>query len=95
MDTNQPGKKKFGRAASRMEGLEGAAGWRKCAVRQGPVRGELAGCISSPSTPGSRTQTRLGLAGGGGGACGGEGECVARASGGESGSHRGEAHRRV
>lgn len=45
MDTNQPGKKKkkFGRAASRMEGLEGAAGWRECAVRQGPVSGELRG----------------------------------------------------
>lgn len=28
-----PEKKKFGRAASRMEGLEGAAGWRECAVR--------------------------------------------------------------
>lgn len=28
-----PEKKKFGRAASRMEGQEGAAGWLECAVR--------------------------------------------------------------
>lgn len=36
-----PEKKKFGRAASRLEGLEGVASWRECAVRWGPVRGEL------------------------------------------------------
>lgn len=63
------------------------------------MRGELRGLLLPPEPsrepdadpPGSGGER----AGGSGGACGGEGECVARASGGESGSHRGEAHRHV
>lgn len=68
MDTNQPGKKKS------LAGLQvGWRGWRgrragvsvQCARDQ--CVASCAGCVCTRSTPGSWTQTRLGLAAGGGG----------------------------
>jgi hypothetical protein len=65
-------------------------------VRAGSVRREQrAGSGSRRCPPGSPRRKRRRLvakAGKGGCACGSECECVARASGGESGSHSGKAH---